>query len=83
MPLNKSALNEYNQNLNIYANARDYLITFTKNLAITTVNSIQLQASSLAQMTQATNQLTRNTLVRLKSFIPVFLIIFILEHCLE
>ncbi len=63
MPLNKSALDEYNQNLNTYANAREYLITFTTNLSITTVNSIQLQASSLAQMTQTTNQLTRNTLV--------------------
>jgi hypothetical protein len=72
MPLNKSALDEYNQNLNTYANARDYLITFTTNLAITTSNSIQLQASSLAQITQATNQLTRNTLVRFKSFILVF-----------
>jgi hypothetical protein len=72
MPLNKSALDEYNQNLNTYANARDYLISFTTNLAITTVNSIKLQASSLAQITQATNQLTRNTLVRLKSFILVF-----------
>jgi hypothetical protein len=72
MPLNKSALDEYNQNLNTYANARDYLITFTTNLAITTPNSIKLQASSLAQMTQTTNQLTRNTLVRLKSFILGF-----------
>ncbi len=72
MPLNKSALDEYNQNLNTYANARDYLITFTTNLAITTPNSIKLQASSLAQITQATNQLTRNTLVRFKSFILVF-----------
>ncbi len=72
MPLNKSALDEYNQNLNTYANARDYLITFTTNLPIMTPNSIKLQASSLAQMTQATNQLTRNTLVRFKSFILVF-----------
>ncbi len=72
MPLNESALDEYNQNLNTYANTRDYLITFTTNLAITTPNSIKLQASSLAQMTQATNQLTRNTLVRLKSFIFFF-----------
>jgi hypothetical protein len=72
MPLNKSALDEYNQNLNTYANAREYLIPFTANLAITTANSIKLQASSLAQITQATNQLTRNTLVRLKYFILVF-----------
>jgi hypothetical protein len=39
-------------------------MTFTKNLAITTSNSIKLQSSSLAQLTKATNQLTRTTLVR-------------------
>ncbi len=72
MLLNQSALDEYNKQLNSIANVRDYLIRFTTNLSITTVNSIQLQASSLAQMTQATNQLTRNTLVRLKSFILFF-----------
>jgi hypothetical protein len=72
MPLNQSVLDEYNKQLNSIANVRDYLITFTTKLAITTVNSIQLQASSLAQITQATNQLTRNTLVRWKSFILYF-----------
>ncbi len=55
---------EFNQELNSHANAREYLIGFTKNLAITTSNSIELQASSLSQLTQATNQLTRTTLVR-------------------
>ena len=39
-------------------------MTFTTNLAITTSNSIQLQSSSLAQITQSTNQLTRTTLVK-------------------
>jgi hypothetical protein len=62
--LNVSALIEYNTELNSHANVREYLMTFTTNLAITTVNSIQLQASSLAQLTQSTNQLTRTTLVR-------------------
>jgi hypothetical protein len=70
--LNQSALDEYNKQLNSIAKARDYLIRFTTKLAITTANSIKLQASSLAQMTQATNQLTRTTLVRLKSVILVF-----------
>ena len=64
VPLNTSALIEYNKQLNIQANVHDYLMTFTTNLAITTVNSIKLQASTLAQLTQATNQLTRTTLVR-------------------
>jgi hypothetical protein len=63
-PLNTSALTEFNQELNSNANVREYLMTFTQNLPITTSNSIKLQSSSLAQLTQATNQLTRTTLVR-------------------
>jgi hypothetical protein len=67
--LNISALTEFIEQLNSQANIRDYLIPFTTNLAITTSNSIKLQASSLAQLTQATNQLTRTTLVGKKSFL--------------
>jgi hypothetical protein len=67
--LNVSALNEYNKQKNSDANVREYLITFTKNLTITTLNSIKLQSSSLAQLTKATNELTRTTLVRLKCLI--------------
>jgi hypothetical protein len=66
-PLNASALTEFNQELNSQANVREYLMTFTQNLPITTSNSIKLQSSSLAQLTQATNQLTRTTLVRKKN----------------
>jgi len=40
-------------------------MSFTTNLLITTSNSIQLQSSSLAQLTQATNQLTRTAAVRI------------------
>jgi hypothetical protein len=61
--LNASALSQFNKQLNSQANTRDYLMTFTTALAITTSNSIKLQASTLAQLTQATNQLTRATLV--------------------
>ncbi|CAF3130688.1 unnamed protein product [Rotaria sp. Silwood2] len=61
--LNASALVEYNKQLNTYANVRDSLITYITNLMITTADSIKLQASSLAQLTQATNQLTRTTLM--------------------
>ncbi|CAF3897839.1 unnamed protein product [Rotaria sordida] len=63
VPLNTSALEEFNKELNIQANLREYLIHFTINLAITTVNSIKLQSASLARLTQATNQLTRTTLM--------------------
>ena len=55
---------EYNQQLNMYENVRDYLIKYTTNLVIATSTSIELQASSLAQLTQATNQLTRSVAVR-------------------
>ncbi|UJR08983.1 hypothetical protein I4U23_013233 [Adineta vaga] len=56
------ALIEYNKQLNKYANARDLLIRYMTNLSITTIESIKLQSSSLAQFTKATNQLTRNSL---------------------
>ncbi|CAF3624741.1 unnamed protein product [Adineta steineri] len=63
IPLNESALIDYNIELNSLANVRDYLVPFITNLLITTSNSIILQSSSLVQLTQATNQLTRNTLM--------------------
>lgn len=57
-------MTEYNRQLNMYANVRDYLIKYTTNLVIATSTSIELQASSLAQLTQATNQLTQTATVR-------------------
>lgn len=62
--MNETALNEFNQQINTQANLRDYLMSFTQNLVIAGVNGIELQASSLAQLTGATNQLTRNSAVR-------------------
>ncbi|CAF4144587.1 unnamed protein product, partial [Adineta steineri] len=62
-PLNESALIEYNKQLNSYANSREYLMTFITKLAITTSNSVQLQATALAQITETTNELTRTTLM--------------------
>ncbi len=50
---------EYNKQLNSYANIREYLMTFATNLLISESKSIILQASTLTQLTQATNQLTR------------------------
>jgi hypothetical protein len=57
-------MNEYKKEINSYANLREYLATFTTNLAITTIHSIKLQSSTLAELTQVTNQLTRTTLVK-------------------
>ncbi len=64
MSLNVSALDEYNKELNSHANLREYLMSFIINHAITTIDTITLQSSILAQLTQATNQLTRITLVK-------------------
>ncbi len=72
VPLNTSALIEYNKQLNIQANVHDYLMTFTTNLIIGTSNSIILQATSLAQLTQATNQLTRTTSVKINDILLIF-----------
>ena len=62
-PANASALSAFNQQLNSYAGVRDFLMTFTTGLVVTTANSIKMQACSLSQLTQATNQLTRSSLV--------------------
>lgn len=56
-------LDEYIKELDSHANLREYLISFINNHSITTINTIKLQSSILAQLTQATNQLTRITLV--------------------
>lgn len=64
VPINESALNEFNQQINTQANLRDYFMSFTQHLVIADVNSIQLQASSIAQLTGASNQITRNSAVR-------------------
>ena len=71
-PLNQSALNKFNTQVNIQANIRDYLMPFTMNLLISTPDSIKLQASTLSQLTQATNQLTRTAAVRINSILPLF-----------
>jgi hypothetical protein len=79
--LNESALIEYNEELNSQANVRDYLMTFIDNLLITTSNSINLQSSSLAQSTQATNQLTRAALVKSRRiFLLKIFICFLTNH---
>ena len=65
VPFNGSTLIDFQNQLNIRANLREYLISFTENLLITTSDSIKLQSSMLAQLTRATNELTRSTAVRI------------------
>ncbi|CAF1302442.1 unnamed protein product [Adineta ricciae] len=62
VPLNQTALDEFNKQTNSYASTREYLMQYTTNLDASTANNIKLQASSLVQLTQATNQLTRTTI---------------------
>jgi len=57
--LNQSALIEFEKELNSQSEIREYLISFTRNLQITTSTSIKLQSSSLVQLTKSTNELTR------------------------
>ncbi len=47
----------------MYATIRDHLMMTITNVPITTIDSIKLQASTLAELTEATNQLTRTAAV--------------------
>ncbi|CAF3648646.1 unnamed protein product [Rotaria socialis] len=59
-----SALSDYFTHLNLQANVRDRLVTYMHNLQMMSIENIQWQASSLAQFTAATNQLTRAASLR-------------------
>ena len=63
-PLNLSALIEFEKDLNVQAGLREYLTGCLANLPTQGLRSIQIQSTSLAQLTQSTNQLTRTVLVR-------------------
>ena len=71
--MNASALDYLNQELNKQANVLDYLITFSTDLMINTAENIKLQASTLAKLTESTNQLTRKTSVIHRDFLVQFL----------
>lgn len=60
---NESILADYHRQLNLYANLRDFLMSFAIDLVVMNANSIKLQASTLSQLTEATNQLTRTAAV--------------------
>ncbi len=69
--LNESALVEYKQQLNKHARLRDYLLSFEQNFAVIDADSIKMQASTLAQSTASTSELTRGTSV--SSLFPFFI----------
>jgi len=69
--LNKSVFAEYKQQLNEHARLRDYLLSFAKNFTFIDADSIKMQASTLAQSTEITSELTRETSV--SSRFPFFI----------
>ena len=65
---------DFNKQMNTYATIREYLMTTLTNLPIIpAAKGIILQASTIAQLTQSTNQLTRliSVLVRIALFYSV------------
>jgi phosphatidylserine/phosphatidylglycerophosphate/cardiolipin synthase-like enzyme len=58
-------VNAYQHQIDQQAILREYLIDAIEQLPITSTNIMKMQASSLAQLTESTNELTRNSLVRL------------------
>ncbi len=61
----------YYEQLNKNANAREKLMIYVNNMQITSLDSIKFQASILVELTQAANQLTRETSVN-KLFLLFF-----------
>jgi hypothetical protein len=66
--MNRSISDEYIQKLNTLANVRDYLMNVTTDLQITNINSIKLQANSLAQLTETTSELSQAASVNTIAF---------------
>jgi hypothetical protein len=63
--VNQSVLDEYERAINRQADMREYLVEYFDSMLISSSNTLKIQATSLAQLTQSTNQLTRVTLVRI------------------
>ncbi len=60
---NASVLANFNQQLSKYANIRENLLTIIINRLYMNSDVLKMQASTLAKLTEATNQLTRETCV--------------------
>ena len=61
--MNATALKEYQRGMNRRALVRDYLVNFFLYFGLTSVENMKLQASTLAELTTAMNELTRSTIV--------------------
>ena len=82
-PLSLSALAQSENELNRQASLRESLLGFLINLRIQGLRSIQIQSTSLTQLTQSTNQLTRKFLVRLEPSSPERIEIFLIRFLLR
>ena len=69
---NQSAMKEFNEQMNFQVEFRENLSECIRNIRSMTIESMKLQLSTLIQLTETTNQLTRQTLVNLKIFSLIF-----------
>ena len=74
--MSESVLSDWKRQLNLHSSMREILVDRLMKFPLSTVEKMKLQASTLAQLTQTTNQLTRITLVN-----QVFL--FLLFSCCD
>ncbi len=58
-----SDLSDFNQQLSKYAKIRENILAIIINLPYMNSDILKMQASTLAKLTEATNQLTRDTCV--------------------
>lgn len=79
---NGSISPEYKRKLNRLATVRDYLIDVATKLTIVNIDSAKLQASTLAQLTAATNELTRSgSVIEPSFFSPLISILLSIDAC--
>ena len=61
--MNESVVNEWKKQLNLHSSIREILVDRLMMFPVSSVKKMTLQASTLSQLTQTNNQLTRLTLV--------------------
>ena len=62
--MNESVTNEWKKQLNLHSSIREILVDRLMTFPVSSVKKMKLQASTLSQLTQTNNQLTRTTLVK-------------------
>ena len=62
--LNENVMNEWKKQSNLHSSIREILVDRLMMFPVSTVKKMTLQASTLSQLTQTNNQLTRITLVK-------------------